>query len=125
MEKNSEKLFKEDITKDVLDNEIYNQMARNLAKAYDIDIAKTPLVDLITTYIDYNSLKAKNKIIIEENKVLKEKQKEFIKWLENKIIEHDKLICGEEELSECLSITKDAFELALLNYKKIIGVKDE
>ena len=72
MKKDNERLFKDDITKDILDNEIYNQMARNIAKACDIDLAKTPLVDLITTYIDYNSLKFKNKIIKEENKKYKE-----------------------------------------------------
>lgn len=72
MKKDNERLFKDDITKDVLDNEIYNQMARNIAKACDIDLAKTPLVDLITTYIDYNSLKFKNKIIKEENQKYKE-----------------------------------------------------
>lgn len=71
MKKDNERLFKDDITKDVLDNEIYNQMARNIAKACDIDLAKTPLVDLITTYIDYNSLKFKNKIIKEENQKYK------------------------------------------------------
>lgn len=72
MKKDNERLFKDDITKDILDNEIYNQMARNIAKACDIDLAKTPLVDLITTYIDYNSLKFKNKIIKEENQKYKE-----------------------------------------------------
>lgn len=72
MKEDNERLFKDDITKDVLDNEIYNQMARNIAKAVDIDLAKTPLVDLITTYIDYNSLKFKNKIIKEENQKYKE-----------------------------------------------------
>lgn len=71
MKEDNERLFKDDITKDVLDNEIYNQMARNVAKAVDIDLAKTPLVDLITTYIDYNSLKFKNKIIKEKNQKYK------------------------------------------------------
>lgn len=72
MKKDSERLFKDDITKDAFDNEIYNQITRNIAKACDIDLAKTPLVDLITTYVDYNNLKFKNKIITEENKQLRD-----------------------------------------------------
>ena len=50
-------------------------------------------------------------------------QKEFMEWLESKITEHKILIYGEDELNECLSITKEAFELALLKYKEIIGDK--
>lgn len=60
-----------------------------------------------------------------KNQKLKDQQKEFIKWLENKIIEHKNLFFGEAEQNECLSITREAFELALLSYKKIIGGKDE
>lgn len=60
-----------------------------------------------------------------ENQELKKRQNEFLKWLENKIIEHKNLFFGEEEQNECLSITREAFKLALLNYKKIVGGKDE
>lgn len=65
------------------------------------------------------------KDLIKENRKLKDQQKEFVEWLENKIIEHKNLFFGEEEQNECLSITREAFKLALLNYKKIIGGKDE
>ena len=83
MKEDNERLFKDDIAKEVLDNEIYNQMARNIAKAVDIDLAKTPLVDLITTYIDYNSLKFKNKIIKEKNQKYKEVIDKAIELLGN------------------------------------------
>ena len=54
---------------------------------------------------------------------VEKQQKEFMEWLESKITEHKILIYGEDELNECLSITKEAFELALLKYKEIIGDK--
>lgn len=65
------------------------------------------------------------KDLIKENRKLKDQQKEFVEWLENKKIEHKNLFFGEEEQNECLSITREAFKLALLNYKKITGGKDE
>ena len=102
MKKDNERLFKDDITKDVLDNEIYNQMARNIAKACDIDLAKTPLVDLITTYIDYNSLKFKNKIIKEKNQKYKEAINKAIDYLENTTIVSDSYYHQRECLLEIL-----------------------
>lgn len=102
MKEDNERLFKDDITKDVLDNEIYNQMARNIAKAVDIDLAKTPLVDLITTYIDYNSLKFKNKIIKEKNQKYKEVIDKAIDYLENTTIVADSYYHQRECLLEIL-----------------------
>lgn len=111
MKKDNERLFKDDITKDVLDNEIYNQMARNIAKACDIDLAKTPLVDLITTYIDYNSLKFKNKIIKEENQKYKETIDKAIEYLKKWGIEPDAdMYCRineYKEYRELLAILKE------------------
>lgn len=102
MKEDNERLFKDDITKDVLDNEIYNQMARNIAKAVDIDLAKTPLVDLITTYIDYNSLKFKNKIIKEKNQKYQAAIDKAIDYLENTTIVADSYYHQRECLLEIL-----------------------
>ena len=40
----------EDVDVNVLNESIYNQLARNIAKLADIDFAKTPVVDLFTGY---------------------------------------------------------------------------
>ena len=53
-------LFKDKITIDDYNENIYTQIAKNMAKALDIDLAKTPLVDLITTYTNYITLQQKN-----------------------------------------------------------------
>lgn len=44
--------FKDKIDTSKHEENIYNQFAKNMAKAQDIDLAKTPLVDLITGYIE-------------------------------------------------------------------------
>ena len=110
MKEDNERLFKDDITKDVLDNEIYNQMARNVAKAVDIDLAKTPLVDLITTYIDYNSLKFKNKIIKEKNQKYKEvidKAIEYINGAYEMAIYTKSVSLEKENIEDLLDILKE------------------
>lgn len=54
---NEDKFFKVDIEDGTLSEDIYQQLAKNMAKAVDIDIANTPLVDLLTGYINYEKLK--------------------------------------------------------------------
>lgn len=66
----NEELFKDRITKEDFDNEIYYQIAKSIAKAGDIDLAKVPLVDLITTYVNYRELQKQNEFLTKrENKL--------------------------------------------------------
>lgn len=66
----NEELFKDRITKEDFDNEIYHQLAKSIAKAGDIDLAKVPLVDLITTYVNYRELQQQNEFLTKrENKL--------------------------------------------------------
>lgn len=97
------------------DNDIHEWYNGGYSSEYNIALKYAKELGLVEDYVNYDD------IIFS----LKEQQKEFIEWLENKIIEHKNLFFGEEEQNECLSITREAFKLALLNYKKIIGVKDE
>ena len=97
------------------DNDIHEWYSGGYSSEYNIALKYAKELGLVEDYVNYDD------IIFS----LKEQQKEFIEWLENKIIEHKNLFFGEEEQNECLSITREAFKLALLNYKKIIGVKDE
>lgn len=62
--------FKDEIDYKDLDESIYTQIAKTMAKNVDIDLAKTPLVDILTGYTRYRILQSKiDKAIeyIEEN----------------------------------------------------------
>ena len=63
--------FKDEIDYNNLEGNIYTQFAKTMAKNADIDLAKTPLVDLLTGYTKYRTLQFKidkvNKLI-DENK---------------------------------------------------------
>ena len=58
---------------------------------------------------------------------MREQQKEFIKLLDNKIIELSNIIDTEENRDNALdmSIRRQTHEAILSKYKEIIGVKDE
>lgn len=46
--------FKNNFDCSSFENDIYNQFAKTMARSVDIDLAKTPLVDILTGYIRYN-----------------------------------------------------------------------
>ncbi len=51
--------FKDEIDYKDLDESIYTQFAKTMAKNVDIDLAKTPLVDILTGYTRYRILQSK------------------------------------------------------------------
>ena len=51
--------FKDEIDYKDLDESIYTQFAKTIAKNVDIDLAKTPLVDILTGYTKYRILQSK------------------------------------------------------------------
>ena len=51
--------FKDEIDYKDLDESIYTQFAKTMAKNVDIDLAKTPLVDILTGYTRYRILQFK------------------------------------------------------------------
>lgn len=51
--------FKDEIDYKNLDDSIYTQFAKTMAKNVDIDLAKTPLVDILTGYTRYRNLQSK------------------------------------------------------------------
>ena len=51
--------FKDEIDYKDLDESIYTQFAKTMAKNVDIDLSKTPLVDLLTGYTRYRILQSK------------------------------------------------------------------
>lgn len=61
--------FKDEIDYKNLDESIYNQIAKTMAKNVDTDLAKTPLVDILTGYTRYIVLQSK---IDKANELLQE-----------------------------------------------------
>ena len=61
--------FKNEIDYKDLDESIYTQFAKTMAKNVDIDLAKTPLVDILTGYTRYRILQFK---IDKANEILEE-----------------------------------------------------
>lgn len=72
--------FKEKMDTLEYEENIYNQFAKSMAKATDIDLAKTPLVDLITGYIECKNYESYAKLIQERN----DKAIEYISKLNSK-----------------------------------------
>lgn len=62
-----DRFFKEDIFKNYkgdipsLEDNIYKQFAKTLARNIDVDFAKTPVVDFFTGYMNYFKIKEKIK----------------------------------------------------------------
>lgn len=57
----TEEWFKGNIDEGLNDN-IYNQLAKDFAKLQDVDLAMTPLADLITGYVRYKELEKRMEI---------------------------------------------------------------
>ncbi len=83
-------LFKEKIITiddcDECNESIYTQFAQNIAKSMDIDLAKTPLVDLLTTYTHYITIQQRNKYLQQRIDKLETSINEYIEelsWVEN------------------------------------------
>ena len=57
--------FKDKIDYCGLEDNIYNQLSRTMAKAVDIDFAKTPIIDILTGYTRY--IEAEKKVEQLEN----------------------------------------------------------
>ena len=51
--------FKDKINYNNLEDNIYTQFAKTMAKNVDIDLVKTPLVDILTGYTRYRILQSK------------------------------------------------------------------
>lgn len=67
--------FKDEIDYKDLDESIYTQFAKTMAKNVDIDLAKTPLVDILTGYTRYRILQSK---IDKANKLLDKLTSKYI-----------------------------------------------
>ena len=82
-EKIPDDFFKDKIDYCGLEDNIYNQLSRTIARAVDIDFAKTPVVDILTGYTRY--IEAEKRVEQLEN-IIKEaidfcKKYDFIlKW---------------------------------------------
>lgn len=50
--------FKNKFDTTKFEDDIYTQLAKNMAKAVDIDFAKTPVIDILTGYINYIELQS-------------------------------------------------------------------
>ena len=48
-----DEFFKDNFDTTGIEDNIYNQIAKDLARGIDIDLAKTPLVDILTGYTRY------------------------------------------------------------------------
>ena len=48
-----DEFFKDNFDTTGIDDNIYNQIAKDMARCIDIDLAKTPLVDILTGYTRY------------------------------------------------------------------------
>ena len=51
--------FKDEINYNGLEDRIYNQLAKTMARNIDIDFAKTPIVDILTGYTKYREAEEK------------------------------------------------------------------
>lgn len=69
--------FKDKIDYCGLEDNIYNQLSKTMARAVDIDFAKTPIIDILTGYTRYRE--AEKKIEQLEN-IRKEIKKEIKKY---------------------------------------------
>lgn len=67
--------FKDKIDYCGLEDNIYNQLARTMARNVDIDFAKTPIIDILTGYTRYREAEKK----IEQLENIRKEVIEFIK----------------------------------------------
>ena len=76
VDKLDDTFFKDKFDCSEFEDNIYNQMANTMAKNVDIDLAKTPLVDILTGYTRYKTAEVEvdrlNNIINELEKYLDE-----------------------------------------------------
>jgi hypothetical protein len=93
--------FKDEIDYKNLDESIYTQFAKTMAKNVDIDLAKTPLVDILTGYTRYRILQSK---IDKANEVLNQYMPNYASCV--KALDEIEFILKEEQPKE----TKELFE---------------
>lgn len=86
--------FKDETDYKDLDESVYTQFAKTMAKNVDIDLAKTPFVDILTGYTRYGILQSKI-----------DKAVEYIKT-QQKIFEGYDIVI-ENELNNLLDILKE------------------
>ena len=67
--------FKDKIDYCGLEDNIYNQLARTMARNVDIDFAKTPIIDILTGYTRYREAEKK----IEQLENIRKEAIEYIK----------------------------------------------
>lgn len=67
--------FKDKIDYCGLEDNIYNQLARTMARNVDIDFAKTPIVDILTGYTRYREAENRVEQLEKENKELRDENK--------------------------------------------------
>lgn len=103
--------FVDKITNKDFDEDIYNQLAKNIAKTIDIDLGKIPLVDLLTAYTQY-------KVLEFENKQLEQEKENLIKHLENEINEIKEAGLNNGCYDEYLSGRLDSNEAILERIKE-------
>ena len=74
--------FKDKIDYCGLEDNIYNQLVRTMAREVDIDFAKTPIIDILTGYTRYKEAEEK----VEQ---LENIRKEVIEYLEYQLSQMD------------------------------------
>ena len=87
--------FKDKIDYKDLDESIYTQFAKTMAKNVDIDLAKTPLVDILTGYTRYRILQSKI-----------DKANEMLQLLHYKFKDEDSIHNEIEDIQKCLKEDK-------------------
>lgn len=71
--------FKDKIDYCGLEDNIYNQLARTMARNVDIDFAKTPIIDILTGYTRYREAEKK----IEQLENIRKEAIRYMKSIEN------------------------------------------
>ena len=111
-------------------NIVYIKTENGIFKCYKSETMHKPIYHPVngSGYIDYNDVEKILTIddLFEENQELKNQQKEFIEYLENKISELNEITKNEEdeETIHYALVRITAINEILLTYKKIIGGKE-
>lgn len=88
--------FKDKIDYCGLEDNIYNQLVRTMAREVDIDFAKTPIIDILTGYTRYREAEEKVKQL--ENKV-----KEAMEYIYDNEKEYGSLEANEKIILNILN----------------------
>lgn len=120
-----DEFFKDYFNTDDIKERIYNQMAKTIAKGIDIDLAKTPLVDLITGYTRYKQMEFEVKNL--ENR-LKEKDKvvnDLLKRISNLEFEVERLEKEKKQVLDKLNTPLAFTSSYQLNYQSAMLLIEE